>query len=117
MYPTTVTAVLVIAAAIQCARRPDAGRFRLVRYLSVLAGLVSSLSFVSGVIKSFTAAGQVDAPDAFRFALIGVGESLYNIGLGLVALVIAWGVTCWGAYRAGAPAGRANADLVDPHRP
>lgn len=119
MIPTTIVGLLLIAAAVQCARRPDPRRFRIVRYLSLLTMLVGSLGFVSGVIKSFLAAGQADLRELPSYVVTGVGEALNCIGLGLSMLVIAWIAAAIGAYRDGARdrESAGSATLTDPHRP
>jgi hypothetical protein len=115
MYPTTIAGLVLIAAAVQCARQPDVRRFRLVRHLSVLTFLVATLGFTTGVIKTFVTASSADPHELGGLVIGGVGESLNNIGLGLVMLVIAWIAASVGAYRAGSkPQG---AELTDPHGP
>jgi hypothetical protein len=116
MYPTALAGLVLVAAAFRCAHRPDAQRFRIVRHLSVLTGLVACLAFVSGVIRSFTCLDNLDPHDLGR-PVIGVGESLCNVGLGLVMLVIAWIATSVAAYRVGANANSEAAELTDPHGP
>jgi hypothetical protein len=115
MYPTAIVGLVLVAAAVQCARQPDARRFRLVRHLSVLTFLVATLGFITGVIKSFIAAGSAEPHELGGLVITGVGESLNNIGLGLVLLVIASIAASVGAYRAGSRSD--GAELTDPHGP
>jgi hypothetical protein len=115
MYPTAIAGLVLVAAAVQCARQPDVRRFRIVRHLSVLTLLVGTLGFISGVIKSFSAAAGADPKELAGLVITGVGESLHNIGLSLVMLVMAWIAASVGAYRSGAkPQG---VELTDPHGP
>ncbi len=96
MYPTVIAGLVLVGAAISYAVRPDA-RGRLgVRALAMLTFLVACLGFVSGVIRSCTAAAD---PETGRFVIVGIGESLTNIGLGLVMLVAAGIATAIGTYR------------------
>jgi hypothetical protein len=112
MYPTTIAGLLLVIAAIQYARQPDRRRIGIVRTLSVLTFLVSCLGFVTGLIKSFTAVANVDPHDVGTCVVMGVGESLNNIGLGLALLIVAAIATAIGRLRAGT-----SADLTDPHVP
>ncbi len=111
MYPTLVAGLILMMFAFQYARNPDAGRLRVVRFLGVLVALTSCLGFVAGVIKTCTSVTPDLGPDLGMTVVIGVGESLVNIGAGLVWLVMATIVATFGAAR-----GRANgAELTDPH--
>jgi hypothetical protein len=114
MYPTALVGLVLVAAAIQCACQPRPRQFRIVRHLSVLTGLVACLAFVSGVIRSFTCAYELDPRELGGVVVTGVGESLHNVGLGLALLAIAWTAASVGAYRAGKSDA---AELTDPHGP
>jgi hypothetical protein len=113
MYPTTIVGLVLLFTALMYARDPDARRMRSVRYLSVLTLLVSVLGFTTGVIRSFMAAGDIPGSELGNVVVAGVGESLNNIGLGLVILVMTWILASIGAARM-AP-GRAS--LSDAHAP
>jgi hypothetical protein len=67
---------------------------------------------VTGVVRSLTSAGDTRTFDLGP-AVVGVGESLVNIGLGLAFLIVAAIATTIGTLRAGKSDG---AELVDPHR-
>jgi hypothetical protein len=114
MYPTLIAGVVLVACALGYAVRPDARRFRIVRNLSVLTFLVGALGCTSGVIKAFTSSGDADPRELPGLVVVGFGESLCNIGLALVALVMAWIAASVGAYRSGSAA-RSPAEIVDPH--
>lgn len=115
MYPTTLAGVVLVIAAALYAARPDIRRLHVVKCMSVVTMLVSCLGFVTGVIKSFTSVGDSAAPDLGTIAVVGVGESLTNIGLGLVMLVMAWIAVSIGASRTRVLASAAGAELRDPH--
>jgi hypothetical protein len=111
MYPTCVVGLILLVAAGRHAWNPTQRRASVVRSLSMLTFLTSTLGFVTGCIKSFIAAG--DAPGELgKYVVVGVGESLNNIGLGLCLLVMAWTAHSIGAARLGAKSNAA--DLVDP---
>lgn len=111
MYPTTIAGFMLVCAAIHYARGPSRHALAVVRSLAVVTALTSCLGFVSGVIKCFT---SVSGHVLDAIVVVGVGESLCNIGLGLAFLVVAAiGVTV-GAMRAG-PSRGSGAELADPH--
>jgi hypothetical protein len=113
MYPTLIAGFFLMFSAFQYARRPEATRLRVTRFLGVLVILTSTLGFVAGVINTCTHVTPELGPDLGMFVVIGVGESLTNIGAGLVWLVMATIVATFGASRS-----RANgAELADPHGP
>jgi hypothetical protein len=85
MYPTLISGLVLLGTAFAFAIAPDARRRAVVRALATLTMLVATLGFVSGVVKSFTAGGDYLPSLVVR----GFGESLVNIGFGLVLLVIA----------------------------
>ncbi|HEX4449597.1 MAG TPA: hypothetical protein VH143_01950 [Kofleriaceae bacterium] len=84
MYPTLISGLVLLGGAFAFAIAPDARRRAVVRALATLTMLVATLGFVSGVIKSCTACDYEPS-----YVVHGVGESLANIGFGLVLLVIA----------------------------
>ena len=113
MYPTLVAGLLLMFFASQYARHPEPSRSSVVRHLGVLVLLTSCLGFVTGVIKTCTSVTPELGPDLGMTVVIGVGESLTNIGAGLVWLVMARIVVTLGASRARA----SGAELTDPHGP
>ena len=113
MYPTLVAGLILMYSAFQFARHPDPARLRVVRCLGVLVVLTSTLGFVTGVINTCTHVTPDLGPDLGMTVVIGVGESLVNIGAGLVWLVLATITATVGASRARST----GADLADPHGP
>jgi hypothetical protein len=106
MYPTTIIGVALVLTAFGFGAKPDARRRELVRALATLTLLSSCLGFVAGVIKCCTAANELVPP---AVVVRGVGESLSNIGLGLVLLVLAGIGTAIGVAR------RTDTDRPDLH--
>jgi hypothetical protein len=99
MYPTAIIGLVLVGVSLQQALHPAARRMAVVRGLSLLTLLSGFLGFVTGVIKSFTSLGAMDPHEAPIAAVIGVGESLCNIGLTLAILIAAWIATTVGAAR------------------
>jgi len=112
MYPTTIVGVVLIVMATRYAARPDQARLHAVRCLSVLTFFVSCLGFVTGVIKTFSSIDESVGPELGNFVVMGVGESLNNLGLGLTTLVMAWAAVSVGAARSRASS--RDAELIDP---
>ena len=111
MYPTLVAGVILVACALRYARSSDAAALPLLKHLSILTFMVGSLGFITGVIKTFTSCADASAADVQKLVVVGTGESLCNVGLALMALVMARAAIAVGAWRSRAGA----ASLVDPH--
>jgi hypothetical protein len=110
MYPTTIAGLVLIFIAWRFAFSGNRTSLSLVKWLYALTGLVGTLGFVTGVLKTFLAAGQLPPDDAVRTAMIGIGESANNLGLMLCTMVIATlGVAV--GHRKPAQTG----SLLDPH--
>ncbi len=111
MYPTTIAGVVLVATALRYAKTSRAEALPLIRQLSILTALVGTLGFITGVIKTFTSCGGAPASELGNFVVVGTGESLCNVGLAMVMLVMARIATSVGTYRSA----RTGAQLVDPH--
>lgn len=100
MYPTTIMGLILLLAAVLYAARPDRRRVLVVISLGVMTFLSGCLGFVTGAIKTLAVAtsGQIPEPVGTIVAA-GLGESLHNIGLALVLLVLAAIPTTIGAHR------------------
>lgn len=109
MYPTTFIGLVLLVAAVQYARHPDRRRRAITRHLTTMTLLSGVLGFVTGVIKSFIAVADLHGDD-LRCAIVGFGESLNNVGLALVILILARIVLTLGAARDP----DAASELVDP---
>jgi hypothetical protein len=98
MFPTAFFGVLLIAAAVLYALRPEKRFVPLQISLGILTMTAGALGFVTGLIKSCEAISQVPAKDHF-ITIIGLGESLNNIGLALACVVFAALAACVGTIR------------------
>ncbi|MFO0759446.1 MAG: hypothetical protein U0359_23335 [Byssovorax sp.] len=98
MYPTLVFGLLMIGASVRYAIRPEKRAVPLLVSLGIMSLLSGALGFVTGVIKSFLAMGQVK-PDERWIWMLGVGESLNVMALALVLALLASLVATVGVYR------------------
>ena len=114
MYPTTLFGIVLVLAAITYAISPARRRMVVIHHLSVLTLLSSFLGFVTGVIKTCTTVPALTMMEADtpmqHHVVVGVGESLVNVGLGLCLLILTRIILTVGAARAS----DAEAELLDP---
>jgi hypothetical protein len=88
MIPTTVFGLLLVGAAVVYAVKPEKRFVPMQVSLGILTMMAGSLGFVTGLIKSLNAIHEVKPEERFIW-LIGMGESLNNIGLALMLVVLA----------------------------
>jgi hypothetical protein len=98
MYPTLFFGLLTILAAFAYGRRPERALLGLSGSLGLLTLLAGTLGFVTGVIKTLMTIEKVP-PEKRWIWLLGTGESLNNIGLALVLLIISALLVTFGAFR------------------
>jgi biopolymer transport protein ExbB/TolQ len=109
MYPTAVIVVVLVAAAMRFAMRPDARREPLLRQLSLLSFVIGALGTITGCIKAFT---SMEETTPVTHALIGLGEALNCTAFGVCGVVLGGIFIAVGRARL---ASKPAADLVDPH--
>ena len=87
MIPTTVFGLLMVAASVRYAMKPERRLVPLQVAMAILTLSAGALGFVTGLIKTFEAIGDV-APEKRWIWMLGTGEALHNLAfaLGLVTL-------------------------------
>jgi hypothetical protein len=98
MFPTAVFGVLMVGASVRYAISPDKRLVPLQVSLGVLTFVSGLLGFVTGLIKTCSAIAGVPN-DQKWIALLGLGESLNNVGEALMLMAFAAIAACIGAYR------------------
>lgn len=100
MYPTLVFGITLVAAAVHHAKNPGARQLRLLQNLRLATLLSGLLGSTLGLIHSLQGLGGLlpDQPHG-KYALIGLGESINNIGLALSMMLIATLISTIGATR------------------
>jgi hypothetical protein len=114
MYPTLFVGLILLFAAGRFAVHPARGRLAPIIGLGVLTTFVSTLGFVTGLIKTMSAAGEMQLWKEGNVLVVGIGESMHNVGLGLVLLVLATTGVVIGLARRPAAASHGASELVDP---
>jgi hypothetical protein len=87
MYPTLVFGLMLIAASIRYAVSPERRFVPLQVSLGMATLAAGGLGFVTGMIKSTMAIGDV-GPDKRWIWVLGMGESLNCAALALVLIVV-----------------------------
>jgi hypothetical protein len=89
MYPTLFVGLILLIAAGRFAMHPARGRLAPIVGLGVLTLFTSALGFVTGLIATMSAASEIELFKQGNLIVVGIGESMHNIGLGRVLLVLA----------------------------
>lgn len=99
MYPVSLFGFLLLAAGILYVLRPEARFLRLVIALGVATFGAGLLGTSVGVCNSAHYLPEVPRPDQLQILALGVEESLHNLVLALILVVIASLITSAGALR------------------
>lgn len=100
MYPTLLFGFFLVASGVLFLLRPEQ------RYIPLLVSLgittVSSglLNFCLGLLQTFLYLQKVPPADQFKIAALGVQESLNNVVLVLILVVLTALITSVGSWRA-----------------
>jgi len=104
MFPTAIMGVVLWLAALRYVRRPDRAALLVVGLQALVTLLCGTLGFVSGLIRTLACATSGELPEPLETVIAGgLGESLHNIGLALVMMVVAAIAATLGALRADPP--------------
>ena len=98
MFPTVIFGLSMVAASVKYAMAPERRFVPLQLSLGVLTLASGGLGFVMGLIKSFSAMGDV-GPDKKWLWMLGTGESLHDIALALGLCSLAGVAASIGALR------------------
>lgn len=90
MYPTAIFGVLLVAASIRYAVKPESRFIPLQITLGLLTLFAGTLGFVTGLMTTFSHMSGVPAEGSARWIpLIGAGESLACVALALAMVILA----------------------------
>lgn len=100
MYPTLILGAFLVAAAARQALQSEPQKAPLVTNLQLATLLSGLLGSTLGMIHSLQGLGGLlpDQPHG-KYALIGLGESINNIALALIMILIATLLSALGAFR------------------
>jgi hypothetical protein len=98
MFPTALFGLVLIAATIRYAQRPERRFVPLQLSLGIMTIASGGLGFVTGVIKSLSAMEGVQ-PDKKWIWMLGVSESLHNVALALALVTLGSVIAGIGALR------------------
>lgn len=101
MYPTTIFGFVLIASAVLYLLRPERRWMPLVATLGVVTFAAGLLGTSVGFVTTFRAIHQVPPAEQFAIATLGCAESLNNLVLGLIIVVLAGLIVALAALRAG----------------
>jgi len=101
MYPPTLFGLLLLAVAILYLLRPERRWLPLLGCLGVITFSSGLLGTAVGMVNSFRYISQVPKPDQLQIALLGWAESLNNLILCLIIVVLAGLISAVASLRAG----------------
>jgi hypothetical protein len=99
MFPVLLFGCLFVASAVLQALRPDRRLWQLVGWLGAMTAGGGVLGFSMGVINTSRYLEKVPAADQLQISMIGVAESLHNVVLAMVLLVIGAIAASVGGFR------------------
>ena len=105
MYPTMVFGFLLLATVVLHALRPEPRFQRLVNALGAGTFASGLLGSVVGICNSAHYIGQVPREDQLRALAAGCEESLHNLVLALIIILLATMITAGSAVRRGGSPG------------
>lgn len=104
MFPTLAFGAALTAGAVALALRPGARRAWLAATLGLLTLGGGALGFLMGVVNTLRYVQDVPPPDFWKVVCLGLAESLHNLVLAVVFVVVALLAAAVAALRAARPA-------------
>ncbi|MGC4117635.1 MAG: hypothetical protein QM765_24380 [Myxococcales bacterium] len=105
MVPTLAFGLLLLAVGFAYALKPERKLVTLFTILGFVDFLCGVLGTVMGVVATFMHVAKLPAAQQYPTTLIGLAESLHNLNLALVFVVLSTLVLAAGALRAALKAG------------
>ncbi len=99
MFPTLVFGLVLLAVGVRYAIKPEARWIPLQLALGVLTLASGMLGFVTGVITTTQHISEVPNDRMGLMTAVGVGESLHNLGLAFLLMMLAAMLASVGAAR------------------
>jgi uncharacterized membrane protein len=99
MYPVTVFGFLLVVASALYAFRPERRFARLSLVLGLLTVAAGALGTVTGLCNTFLYLQKVEHAEQLGIMALGMQESLHNVILALVLVILAGIAACVGVLR------------------
>ena len=106
MYPTLAFGLLLLAVAAAYVLNPGRRLVPLFAILATVVFLCGALGLTLGIITTFMYVEKLPAAQQYTTTLLGIAESLSNLALALVCIVLSTLILAGGALRAALAAGR-----------
>jgi hypothetical protein len=100
MYPTLAFGLLLLAVGVAYALKPERKLVTLFTILGIVDFLSGALGTVMGVVATFLFVSKVPAEQQYSTTLLGLAESLHNLSLALILVVLSTLVLAAGFLRA-----------------
>jgi hypothetical protein len=100
MYPTTLFGFFLVASAVVLLLRPERRYLRLVGSFAVLTMASGVLGCCIGMIKTFRYIWEVVPEEQLQIAALGCAESLNNVVLALLIILVSGLLVTISAFRA-----------------
>lgn len=98
MFPTLVIGIALVALAMNYARKPERRLLPLIGAFGLLTATSGALGFTLGAMKSLYAQDAI--ADGRRWlSLLGIAESLNNVGLALTLILLAVALATIGEWK------------------
>lgn len=99
MYPTLLFGLVCIATSVRYAVKPERRLVPLLITTNVMAFIAGNLGFVTGLINTAKYMEKVETSQVPLITVLGTGESLHNVALALILMILAAVASTIGAFR------------------